>query len=42
MDDDDADYMQGSDDEVVHPLSAPRMVQLTANYCFTGLWLRLF
>jgi hypothetical protein len=31
MDDDDADYMQGSDDEVVHPLSAPWMVQLTVN-----------
>jgi hypothetical protein len=41
MDDDDADYMQGSDDEVEHSLSAPWMVQLTANY-FTGLWFRLF
>lgn len=42
MDDDDADYMQGSDDEVVHPLSALRMVQLIADYYFTGLWFRLF
>ena len=42
MDDDDADYMQGSDDEVMHPLSAPHMVQLTADYYSTGLWFRLF
>jgi hypothetical protein len=40
MDDDDADYMQGSEDEVC--VSVPGILGLNALHGSIGLWLRLF